>query len=112
MTEISEVIENLQLRRDLLTDRLRRMRVDRRREDRPLSTDLEDQAVERENDEVLDGLDSLERDELREIEAAIERVEAGRFGVCEGCREEIGVSRLAAAPTARLCSNCMEASER
>jgi RNA polymerase-binding transcription factor DksA len=111
MAEMTEVIEKLHARRHVLTDRLQRVRADRRHEEGPLSADFEEQAVERENDEVLDGLDALERQERQEIDAAIGRVEAGGFGICEGCEEKIEASRLAVAPSARLCLNCAEAAE-
>jgi RNA polymerase-binding transcription factor DksA len=43
------------------------------------------------------------RDHLREIEAALERVAAGTYGVCELCRRPIDAARLEARPTARTC---------
>lgn len=42
-------------------------------------------------------------DELREIEAALARIEAGTYGSCERCRAPIGRARLEAVPHARFC---------
>jgi DnaK suppressor protein len=48
---------------------------------------------------ILDGFDS----ELRELEAALARLEAGEYGICEACGEQIGDARLDAMPAARFC---------
>ncbi len=41
-----------------------------------------------------------------EIEAALSRVEAGTYGVCEACGSEIPPARLEALPEATLCVGC------
>ncbi|MDH5786380.1 MAG: TraR/DksA C4-type zinc finger protein [Chromatiales bacterium] len=41
--------------------------------------------------------------ELREVEAAQERLREGRYGSCEVCGEPIPFERLRAYPAARLC---------
>ncbi len=43
---------------------------------------------------------------LIEIDAALTRLEAGTYGVCEGCRAPIAPGRLEARPTARTCISC------
>ncbi len=40
---------------------------------------------------------------LDEVDAAIERLEAGNYGRCEGCGKPIGTARLEAMPAARFC---------
>ncbi|MFC5494522.1 TraR/DksA family transcriptional regulator [Nocardioides caricicola] len=45
---------------------------------------------------------------LAEIDAAVERLEAGTYGVCERCGQPIGDGRLEARPVARLCIRCAE----
>jgi RNA polymerase-binding transcription factor DksA len=42
-------------------------------------------------------------DELRDIEAARERMADGTYGRCVDCGEDIDVERLRAYPTARRC---------
>ncbi|WP_127717316.1 TraR/DksA C4-type zinc finger protein [Halobacteriovorax sp. HLS] len=49
---------------------------------------------------------------MKKIDAALARIEAGSFGECEECAEEIGIKRLRARPTAELCINCKEELER
>lgn len=43
---------------------------------------------------------------LNEVEAALARLDAGTFGVCESCGEPIEPARLEAMPTARVCMRC------
>ena len=43
---------------------------------------------------------------LTEIDAAMGRVDAGTYGVCEGCGTAIGDERLEARPVARTCIQC------
>ena len=46
------------------------------------------------------------RHHLTEIDAALERVEAGSYGLCERCGASIGEPRLDALPAARTCIRC------
>ncbi len=55
---------------------------------------------------------SLRRRMLREIESALQRVNGGTYGLCEGCGEEISVIRLKALPWARYCLTCQELRSR
>ncbi len=41
-----------------------------------------------------------------DIQAALEKIENGTYGICESCGEEISTARLEAYPTAKLCVNC------
>jgi DnaK suppressor protein len=49
---------------------------------------------------------------LREVRAAVSRIEAGAFGICAVCEQEIHQKRLAAVPWASLCIVCQEAEDR
>jgi DnaK suppressor protein len=51
-----------------------------------------------------------ERQTLREIEAALARLQAGNYGICDSCSVLIPKARLEALPWARLCVNCAERS--
>jgi len=50
--------------------------------------------------------------EIRDIEAARARINAGDFGICFDCGEEIGFERLLACPTANRCLVCQHQRER
>jgi DnaK suppressor protein len=43
---------------------------------------------------------------LREIATALEKLKEGTYGKCERCGKPIGVKRLEAMPSARLCVAC------
>ena len=44
--------------------------------------------------------------ELNRIEAALRRIDEGRYGVCDECGEPIGAQVLLANPACPLCSAC------
>jgi DnaK suppressor protein len=46
------------------------------------------------------------REQLAAIDAALQRLETGRYGICERCGQPIGEERLAARPTAVTCISC------
>ena len=50
--------------------------------------------------------------QLHEVEQALHQLANGEYGLCEECGEEIGVPRLVARPSARLCIECQEQLER
>jgi DnaK suppressor protein len=54
----------------------------------------------------VDALVRAARRRLEEIDAALERVAAGTFGICETCGRPIVAERLEARPTARTCVRC------
>ena len=74
--------------------------------ERPKSADFEDGAIERENDEVIEGLGNSGQAELRMIEAALGRIADGSYGICAQCNNEILEARLETIPHAALCRNC------
>lgn len=43
---------------------------------------------------------------LRDIGAALERLDAGTYGVCQNCGKPIASARLEARPYARMCISC------
>jgi DnaK suppressor protein len=49
--------------------------------------------------------------ELASIQAALARIEAGEYGLCIECEEEIGEKRLEANPAVGLCLACAARSE-
>jgi len=43
---------------------------------------------------------------LKEVEHALEKYEAGTYGLCDSCRQRIEQARLEAIPQASLCMKC------
>jgi DnaK suppressor protein len=70
------------------------------------SADSEEQATELENDEVLVQLKNDALLELADINRALEKLDAGEYGLCEECGKEIHPARLEALPYARYCIDC------
>ena len=53
-----------------------------------------------------------ERRLLQLVTEALERIEAGSYGQCVACEEEINGKRLEAVPWARCCLQCQERMEQ
>lgn len=51
-------------------------------------------------------LDARESDELNQVQAALDRVAAGTYGVCLDCGIDIPLARLHATPAAARCMAC------
>jgi DnaK suppressor protein len=49
---------------------------------------------------------------MRDIEAALQRVKNGSYGVCIDCGDDVAFARLQAYPTAKRCIVCQEKRER
>ena len=56
-------------------------------------------------------VNSVEREILEQIEAAIARIAAGDYGTCEQCGKPINPERLEAVPYATLCIACQSAAD-
>lgn len=89
-----------------LTDLLSRLDAIETELDSHDTRDWEDLAVEREGDEVLEGLGLSGQQEIRMIRAALERVEAGEYGFCAKCGNRISEERLDVLPATPFCRNC------
>jgi len=81
--------------------------------------DLAGQVHDLEEESVADLLIDLDLaiidmhvNEIRDIEAALLRINTGAYGVCVECDDYMEVDRLRAFPTARRCLLCQENYER
>ena len=68
----------------------------------------EDQAQISHDEFISLRLNSLDYVQLRMIEEALDRIEAGDYGVCLGCEEPIPAKRLQAVPWAKYCVTCQQ----
>jgi RNA polymerase-binding protein DksA len=98
--------------RDELRSRRQRLGAHQHRREQPLDPDFEEQAVEQQNDEVVNALDGASYALLLRIEKALKRIESGEYAYCEECGEPIGEQRLAAIPYTDHCIDCAEQRER
>ena len=74
--------------------------------DAPSTKDWDDRATERQGDEVLEALGTAELTELRQIDAALDRLDDGSYGICVRCGNKISDERLAALPATPICRFC------
>jgi len=52
-----------------------------------------------------------ERKLIKKIQKAADRIEDGKFGICQECGDDISVQRLKARPMTTLCINCKSKQE-
>jgi len=71
--------------------------------DGPLSSDIP---------EIVGELAAGARAALREVQAALRRMDDGVYGLCTTCGEWIGRERLEILPQAALCMSCQAAATR
>lgn len=102
-----------------LTARLAELQASVRRieqaQRQPLDDDFAEQAVEREDDEALDGVERAALAEIALTQQALARLSAGDYGRCVSCGAAIDPARLDAMPAAAQCIRCASgavASER
>lgn len=69
----------------------------------------DDISREKEGEEIALSVLGAEEELLTECVAALERIEQGAFGNCEGCGKAISRKRLDAVPYARRCIRCERA---
>lgn len=100
--------ERLLERRSELEHRIERITEDVRRTGKPLDQDFAEQAVERENDEVMDALGAAARAELQQIRKALKRIDNSEYGFCVDCGEPIPLKRLETLPFSERCVACQE----
>jgi RNA polymerase-binding transcription factor DksA len=89
-----------------LANLLRRVGTIERDLKRAHDPDSQERAAELENDEVLEGLDAMTLEEIRQIRSALGHIESGNYGMCSTCGRPIGSARLAAVPSAITCVAC------
>jgi RNA polymerase-binding protein DksA len=96
----------LKTRKAEIESRLTKIETDLSRQK---SADSVERAVESENDEVLEEFGQVGEGELRGIDAALDRIDAGTFGTCVSCGEPISIDRLNAVPHTPFCKACAAA---
>jgi len=75
-------------------------------------SELEEHAQEEQSARFLTRLDDRTLFAVKEIDAALERIIKGNYGVCESCRHAIAIGRLEALPATRFCRACADKNEK
>lgn len=107
-TELNKFKQILEAKKAELSDVLKR-RDEIAIEKSPDAIDEVTRAAEREF-----AIRNLDREShlMRNVRAALRRIDDGSFGVCAHCEEDISPKRLAAVPWAPFCIRCQEAADR
>ena len=95
----------LELREELLA-RVERTHHHLHEREKPVSANFAEQSVEMANQELVMNLDAEGRSEIKEINAALKRIEDGNYGICQQCGSAINPERLDAVPQTAQCIAC------
>jgi DnaK suppressor protein len=100
----------IERRHELRNELHHRMRVGRARGTQEGTDDLEHTEDDIQDDLAM-ALLQMQSEMLGHIDAAIARLDAGRYGLCVECEREIATRRLRALPFAVRCQACEETRE-
>lgn len=95
--------ERLENKRSELNARLEKITANLRR---GLETDSKERATQLEDSEVVDALGNEARQELKKISQALQRMDAGSYGLCSSCGQPIDSKRIEVYPYASECIDC------
>lgn len=108
MDKYAEIRTELVGRRERLLERVHAIQDEVGHINKPLEQDFEEQAQQRENDEVLDALDRAARVEMDQIERALARMANDEYERCAVCDGSIPLERLKVLPYTDRCVECAE----
>jgi DnaK suppressor protein len=107
--------QRLVRRREALRELIRQELASTQREDYAELAGLVHDAGDESFAELLRGVNLTNRarelEEMQDVEAALERIKNGIYGVCVDCGDDIGLERLEAYPTAKRCIACQNRHE-
>ena len=99
-------------RRESLVSQVAEAEMSSRERDAEATQDPADMAANAYTKELLISMSANDRRMLEMIDEALKRVEAGDYGECVNCGEDVSEKRLAAVPWARYCVKCQDLQER
>ena len=98
--------------REGILENMRKELADYRQRASSSSADPIDQAADAYDDDVTFEIAANNDQELEQIDAALEKIEKGTYGLCEACSVTISPSRLKILPFATRCVECRESYEK
>jgi DnaK suppressor protein len=98
--------------RDKELARIRELRTDQSGDTLSEPHDTLEDARASEDFDLHADLIARTEDRIAEIHAAFERLDAGTYGICAKCKQQIDLARIRAVPFAELCANCEGARKR
>ena len=106
--------QRLEDERASLHDQINSLMIDNQnqQDDYGVGNHLADDATEVFTRERNLALRANAQDLLAQVDAAIQRLDEGTYGICARCGSEISMARLEALPSATLCITCQSEIER
>jgi DnaK suppressor protein len=104
--------EQLRGQRKQYLDEFRRAEADLESIAEERESELEEHAQEEQSARLLKRMDDRTLHAVREIDAALQRVLKGKYGICEACGGSVTIARLRALPSTRYCTDCEAQSEK
>jgi DnaK suppressor protein len=104
--------KKLLAKRDELLGRVNRARTTEKEATDADAPDLGDRALTSVSLDLSYQLSAGEREIVRRIDGAIDRIDGATYGVCLNCEKKVQIGRLEAVPWARHCIECQEILER
>jgi DnaK suppressor protein len=95
-------------KRDELLARVKAARASEQEGSSEDAPDLGDRALSTMTRDLSYQLTTSERDILKRIDAALDRIDSGGYGECLNCGKKVQQGRLNAVPWARHCIDCQE----
>lgn len=106
---LEKIKQDLLVRKKILEEELDRLSKEQISDNQ--SQDDGDQAVSSTLETLRNSIQNTEYEEYVMIEAALQSIANGTYGVCQDCQEEISEKRLKYYPNAQRCLACQEAAE-
>ena len=109
--DLKHVKVNLQSAKAEIEARLERTHKHIFQREEPVSAHLEEQVKQTENDDLVRALEQEGKEELRQINNALQRIESGAYRTCASCGRDIDQRRLQAIPYTDQCIACASRGE-
>ena len=74
--------------------------------------DISDDAARAYDRKLQGDLEEQEWNKLKKVEAALEKVENGEYGICDQCEKKIPEARLKIIPYTEFCTQCLSEIEK
>ena len=74
--------------------------------------DISDDAARAYDRKLQGDLEEQEWNKLKQVEAALEKVENGEYGICDQCEKKIPEARLKIIPYTEFCTQCLSEIEK
>jgi RNA polymerase-binding protein DksA len=109
--QIEAVKEKLMEKRSRIISEMRNQIDDSINRNSSVKTDAADRASDVYDGDVSYKMALLGHQELKEIDAALDKIDNGTYGKCESCGKHIGTPRLKVKPFASYCAGCRQTKE-